>query len=419
MTDSRKKVVVIGGGPAGMMAAIRASQLVKNVILVEKNNILGKKLLISGNGRCNITNSDTLESFLKGYDSNGDFLRDAFKLFFNDDLIRFFEDRGLKFIIESNGKIFPETNSASSVCTLLEKELIDSNVKIIYNKDLTEIIVENKKVKAVIFSDGSKLLLDCLIVATGGITYSSTGSDGKGIKIVEKLGHKIVSVHPGLVPLITDKKYPVALEGLSLRQVRVIFESDKKKIKSEIGDLLFTRNGISGPIVLSISGRITDLLDKGLKVSASIDLIPYQSEKEVEDKLIKEMINNSKKSVSNVLKKSYPDRLVDLALDVLEIDPLQKVSQLTASDRRKIVLFLKGFNLKIIGFESLENAMVTVGGISLKDINPRTMSSKLIDGLFFAGEMIDINGDTGGYNLQEAFSTGYLAGECAARYVLD
>ncbi len=419
MTDSRKKVVVIGGGPAGMMAAIRASQLVKNVILVEKNNILGKKLLISGNGRCNITNSDTLESFLKGYDSNGDFLRDAFKLFFNDDLIRFFEDRGLKFIIESNGKIFPETNSASSVCTLLEKELIDSNVKIIYNKDLTDIIVENKKVKAVIFSDGSKLLLDCLIVATGGITYSSTGSDGKGIKIVEKLGHKIVSVHPGLVPLITDKKYPVALEGLSLRQVRIVFESDKKKIKSEIGDLLFTRNGISGPIVLSISGRITDLLDKGLKVSASIDLIPYQSEKEVEDKLIKEMINNSKKSVSNVLKKSYPDRLVDLALDVLEIDPLQKVSQLTAGDRRKIVLFLKGFNLKIIGFESLENAMVTVGGVSLKDVNPRTMSSKLIDGLFFAGEMIDINGDTGGYNLQEAFSTGYLAGECAARYVLD
>jgi len=419
MIDSRKKVVVIGGGPAGMMAAIRASQLVKNVILLEKNNILGKKLLISGNGRCNITNSDTLESFLKGYDSNGDFLRDAFKLFFNDDLIRFFEDRGLKFIIESNGKIFPETNSASSVCTLLEKELINSNVKIIYNKDLTEIIVENKKVKAVIFSDGSKLLLDCLIVATGGITYSSTGSDGKGIKIVEKLGHKIVSVHPGLVPLITDKKYPVALEGLSLRQVRIVFESDKKKIKSEIGDLLFTRNGISGPIVLSISGRITDLLDKGIKVSASIDLIPYQSEKDVEDKLIKEMINNSKKSVSNVLKKSYPDRLVDLALDVLEIDPLQKVSQLTASDRRKIVLFLKGFNLKIIGFESLENAMVTVGGISLKDINPRTMSSKLIDGLFFAGEMIDINGDTGGYNLQEAFSTGYLAGECAARYVLD
>jgi hypothetical protein len=419
MTDNRKKVVVIGGGPAGMMAAIRASQLVKNVILVEKNNILGKKLLLSGNGRCNLTNLDTLESFLKGYDSNGDFLRDAFKLFFNNDLINFFESRKLKFITESNGKIFPETNSSSSVCNVLEKELINNNVKIIYNRQLSDITVQNKKVKAVNFSDGSQLLLDCLIVATGGITYSSTGSDGKGIKLAEKLGHKIVSVHPGLVPLITDKKYPVALEGLSLKQVRIIFESDQKKIKSNVGDLLFTGNGISGPIILSISGKIVDLLNKGIKISASIDLMPLQSEKEVEAKLIKEMINNSKKSISNVLKKSYPDRLVDLAMEVLEIDPILKVSQLKASDRKKIVSFLKGINLKIIGFESLENAMVTVGGISLKEINPRTMSSRLIDGLFFAGEMIDINGDTGGYNLQEAFSTGYLAGENAARYVVD
>jgi len=419
MTDDRKKVVVIGGGPAGMMAAIRASQLVKNVILVEKNNILGKKLLISGNGRCNLTNSDTLESFIKGYDRNGEFLRDAFKLFFNNDLIKFFESRQLKFITESNGKIFPETNNASSVCNILEKELINNNVKIIYNRQLSDIIVKNKKIKAVNFSDGSQLLADCLIVATGGITYSSTGSDGKGIKLVEKLGHKIVSIHPGLVPLITDKRYPVALEGLSLKKARVIFEFNQKKIKSDIGDLLFTGNGISGPIILSISGKIVELLNKGMKISVSIDLMPAQSEKEVEVKLMKEMINNSKKSISNVLKKSYPDRLVDLALEVLEIDSLVKASQLKVSDRKKIVAFLKGINLRIIGFESLEEAMITVGGISLKEINPRTMSSKLIDGLFFAGEMIDINGDTGGYNLQEAFSTGYLAGESAAKYVLD
>ena len=419
MADKRKKVVVVGGGPAGMMAAIRASQLVKNVILVEKNNVLGKKLLLSGNGRCNITNSDDLESFLKGYDRNGDFLRDAFKLFFNNDLIKFFESRRLKFISENNGKIFPETNSASSICNVLEKELINNNVKIIYNHQLSDIIVENKKVKAVNFSDGSRLFVDCIIVATGGITYSSTGSDGKGLKIVEKLGHKIVSVHPGLVPLITDKRYPAALEGLSLKQVRVIFKFDQNKIKSEVGDLLFTGNGISGPIILSISGKIVELLNEGIKISALIDLIPALCEKEVEVKLMNEIINNSKKSISNVLKKSYPDRLVDLALEVLEIDSFVKVSQLMVSDRKKIVSFLKGFNLRIIGFESLEAAMITVGGISLKDINPRTMSSKLIDGLFFAGEMIDINGDTGGYNLQEAFSTGYLAGESAAKYVLD
>jgi len=419
MTYSRKKVVVVGGGPAGMMAAIRASQLIKNVILVEKNNILGKKLLLSGNGRCNLTNSKPLELFLKGYDRNGEFLRDAFKLFFNDDLIKFFESRQLKLITESNGKIFPETNSASSVCNVLEKELINNNVKIIYNRQLNDIIVENKKIKGIIFNDGSQLPVDCLIVATGGITYSSTGSDGKGIKLVEKLGHKIVSIHPGLVPLITDKRYPVALEGLSLKQVRVIFEFDQKKIKSDVGDLLFTGNGISGPIILSISGKIVELLNEGIKISAFIDLIPALSEKEVEVKFMKEIINNSKKSVSNVLKKSYPDRLVDLALEVLEIDSLKNVSQLKVSDRKKIVQFLKGINLRIIGFESLEKAMITVGGISLKQINPRKMSSTLIDGLFFAGEMIDINGDTGGFNLQEAFSTGYLAGENAAKYVLD
>jgi len=414
--NKTKKVVVIGGGPAGMMAAIRASQITKNVILVEKNSILGKKLLLSGNGRCNLTNSDNLELFLKGYNKNGDFLRDAFKLFFNNDLIKFFESRQLKLITENNGRIFPETNNASSVCDILEKELVKNNVKIIYNTRLTNIEVENKKVKAAYFNNGSKFFVDCLIIATGGITYSSTGSNGEGIKIVEKLGHKIVSLQPGLVPLITDKKYPVALEGLSLKQVGVTFEFDKKKIKSNIGDLVFTKTGISGPIILSISGQIVDLLNKSIKISAFIDLIPSESEKEVEEKLMKELINNPKKSISNVLKKNFPDRLITLAMKVLEIDPMTKSSQIKASDRKKIVSFLKGINLRIIGFESLEKAMITIGGISLKEINPRTMSSRLIQGLFFAGEIIDINGDTGGYNLQEAFSTGYLAGENAAEY---
>jgi predicted Rossmann fold flavoprotein len=414
--NKTKKVVVIGGGPAGMMAAIRASQITKNVILVEKNSILGKKLLLSGNGRCNLTNSDNLELFLKGYNKNGDFLRDAFKLFFNNDLIKFFESRQLKLITENNGRIFPETNNASSVCDILKKELVKNNVKIIYNTRLTNIEVENKKVKAAYFNNGSKFFADCLIIATGGITYSSTGSNGEGIKIVEKLGHKIVSLQPGLVPLITNKKYPFALEGLSLKQVGVTFEFDKKKIKSNIGDLVFTKTGISGPIILSISDQIVDLLNKSIKISAFIDLIPSESEKEVEEKFMKELINNPKKSISNVLKKNFPDRLITLAMKVLEIDPITKSSQIKASDRKKIVSFLKGINLRIIGFESLEKAMITIGGISLKEINPRTMSSRLIQGLFFAGEIIDINGDTGGYNLQEAFSTGYLAGKNAAEY---
>jgi predicted Rossmann fold flavoprotein len=419
MTKNIKKVVIIGGGPAGMIAAIRASQIVKNVILVEQKNSLGKKLLLSGNGRCNLTNSDALESFLKGYTKNGDFLRDAFKVFSNNDLIQFFKSRQLELITESDGKIFPKTNSASSVCDILEKELVNNNVKIIYDTQLTDIVVQKKKVKTVYFRNGSHLIVDCLIIATGGITYSSTGSDGEGIRILERLGHKIASLHPGLVPLITDKKIPAALEGLSLKQVRVVFNFDKKKITSNVGDLLFTRNGISGPIILSISGQIVNLLNKDIKVSASIDFMPRLNEKEVETKLMGELKDNFKKSISNVLKKNYPNRIIDLAMDVLEIDPMTKVNQLKASDRKKIVSFLKGMNLKIIGFESLEKAMITIGGISLKEIDPRTMSSRLIDGLFFAGEMIDLDGDTGGYNLQEAFSTGYLAGESAAKYILD
>ncbi len=419
MTKNIKKVVIIGGGPAGMIAAIRASQLVKNVILVEQKNSLGKKLLLSGNGRCNLTNSDALESFLKGYTKNGDFLRDAFKVFSNNDLIQFFKSRQLELITESDGKIFPKTNSASSVCDILEKELVNNNVKIIYDTQLTDIVVQKKKVKTVYFRNGSHLIVDCLIIATGGITYSSTGSDGEGIRILERLGHKIASLHPGLVPLITDKKIPAALEGLSLKQVRVVFNFDKKKITSNVGDLLFTRNGISGPIILSISGQIVNLLNKDIKVSASIDFMPRLNEKEVETKLMGELKDNFKKSISNVLKKNYPNRIIDLAMDVLEIDPMTKVNQLKASDRKKIVSFLKGMDLKIIGFESLEKAMITIGGISLKEIDPRTMSSRLIDGLFFAGEMIDLDGDTGGYNLQEAFSTGYLAGESAAKYILD
>jgi len=419
MINNIKKVVIIGGGPAGMMAAIRASQLVKNVILVEKNTALGEKLLLTGNGRCNLTNTEPLESFLKGYAGNGNFLRDACKVFFNNDLIQFFESRKLPLITERDGKIFPKTNSASSVRDVLEKELVDNNVKIIYDTQLTDILVQKKKVKEIYFSNGSHLIVDCLIIATGGITYSSTGSDGEGIRIVERLGHKIVSLHPGLVPLITDKKYPAALKGLSLKQVRVVFEFGKKKIRSNVGDLLFTRNGISGPIILSISGQIVNLLNKDINVSASIDLMPHLTEKEVETKLMNELKDNFKKSISTVLKKSYPNRIIDLAMDVLEIHPITKVNQLKAGDRKKIVSFLKEMDLKIIGFESLEKAMITMGGISLKEIDPRTMSSKLVDGLFFAGEMIDIDGDTGGYNLQEAFSTGYLAGESAAKYISD
>jgi len=412
---SAKKVVVVGGGPAGMMAAIRASQLGQKVTLIEKNNILGKKLLLSGNERCNLTNANNVDVFFEGYSKNGEFLRDAFKLFFNRDIIEFFESKGLKLKTEKDGRVFPETNRAASVRDILKKELLRNKVKIIYGAQMVDIVVQDKKIQSVGLMGAPFVPADSLILATGGITYGSTGSTGEGIKLAEALGHKIVSLRPGLAALKTDKTYPSALEGLTLKDVSVTFVCDRKQITSHVGDLLFTRVGISGPIILSISGKVIDWLTVGKKVVASVDLSLSSSRKEIDTQLMKDIIANSKKSISNVLKKNLPSSLVDIAMEVLEITPGEQVSQLTSKNRKKIVSFLKGMNLKIIGVSSFEKAMITRGGISLKEINPKTMASRKVNGLFFAGEMIDLDGDTGGYNLQEAFSTGYLAGESAAK----
>ena len=410
-----KKIVVVGGGPAGMMAAIRASQLGKKVTLIEKNNILGKKLLLSGNGRCNLTNSNNVDVFFERYSKNGEFLRDAFKLFFNQDIIEFFGSRGLKLKIEPDGRVFPETNSAVSVRDILKKELLRNKVEIVYDAQVIDIVVQDKKIQSVGIKDVPFILADNIVLATGGITYGYTGSTGEGIKLAESMGHTIVSLRPGLAALKTDKIYPRALEGLTLKDVSVTFVCGRKQITSQLGDLLFTRVGISGPIILSISGKVIDWLTVGKKVVASIDIFPYLSREEIELQIMKEIIANSKKSISNVLKKNLPSRLVDIAMEVLEINPGVQVSQLNSENRKKIVTFLKGMNLKIFGSSSFEKATITRGGISLKEINPKTMASRKVKGLFFAGEMIDLDGDTGGYNLQEAFSTGYLAGESAAK----
>jgi predicted Rossmann fold flavoprotein len=415
MMRNAKKVVVVGGGPAGMMAAIRASQLEQNVTLIEKNDILGKKLLLSGNGRCNLTNANNVDVFFEGYSKNGEFLRDAFKLFFNRDIIKFFESRGLKLKTEKDGRVFPETNRAASVRDILKKELLRNKVKVIYGAQMIDIIVQDKKIRSVDIMGAPFVPADSLILATGGITHGSTGSTGEGIRLAEGLGHKIVSLRPGLAALKTDKIYPSALEGLTLKEVSVTFVCGRKQITSHVGDLLFTRVGISGPIILSISGKVIDWLTGGKKVVASVDLLPSLSREEIDTQLMKDIVANSKKSISNVLKKNLPSRLVDIVMEVLEITPGVQVSQLTSKNRKKIVSFLKEMNLKIIGVSSFEKAMITRGGISLKEINPKTMASRKVNGLFFAGEMIDLDGDTGGYNLQEAFSTGYLAGESAAK----
>lgn len=409
-----KRIVVVGAGPAGMMAAIRASELRQDVTLIEKNPILGKKLLLSGKGRCNLTNACDLDSFLQRFSRNGQFLRDTFKKFFHLDLMRFFEQRGLKLKTERQLRVFPQTNRANSIVELLKKELCKNKVKIIYRAVMKDIFLQENKIKGLLLGDGRIIPADRLILATGGVSYSFTGSTGEGHELARKLGHRIIPLRPGLVPLQIRQQYPNLLEGLTLKNIRLKFSDGKKEIISPIGELLFTHFGISGPLVLSLSGEIAVWLKENNHVYVEIDLKPALSKEQLRARLLREFKLNSKKTIKNTLKSFLPKRLVDVFLGVAKILPDKKVSQITQKEREGLISLFKAMRLDIIKARPIDEAMITRGGVSLKDINPRTMESRIIKGLYFAGEMIDVDADTGGFNLQAAFSTGYLAGESAA-----
>ena len=397
-----------------MICAIRAGELNQKVILLEKKPSLGNKLLLSGKGRCNLTNACELEPFLKRFSKGGEFLRDAFKKFFNQELIDFFEKGGLKLKIERQMRVFPVTDSSNSILNVLISELSKNKVEILLKTEVKDIVTEDVKVKEVILVGGKRIPCDCVILATGGVSYALTGSSGEGLKIAKSLGHHVTDLRPGLVPLETRENYPKRVEGLTLKNIRVTFTDGKKEIVSEIGELLFTGFGISGPLVLTLSGEISDWLGSGKKVFVDIDLKPALSEEQLNTRLLREFKLGPKKNLKNILRSFLPLRLVDLSLEILKIDPHKQVSQVTQEERRKLVLFFKSFRLEIKRTLPIEVAMVTRGGVSLKEINPRTMESRMIKGLYFAGEVIDVDADTGGFNLQAAFSTGYLAGESAA-----
>lgn len=409
-----KKIIVVGGGPAGMMAGIRAGEIRQDVALIEKNPHLGKKLLLSGKGRGNLTNLCTLEPFLKRFSKNGEFLRDAFKKFFNRDLINFFEQRGLRMKAERQLRVFPATNKSDSILKVLEKDLFNNRVKVIYKTTMKDVLIQDNRVKGMLLKDGRVLPADKIILACGGVSYSSTGSTGEGIDLAARLGHRVVKLKPGLIPLETKHRYPQLLEGLTLKNIRLIFKSTKGKITSDIGELLFTSFGISGPLVLSSSGQIVDWLSEGADVYVEIDLKPALSKEQLNARLLREIKLNPKKSLKNILKNLLPKRLVNVFIDIMKISSGKKSSQITQAERQKLASLLKVWRLDITKSRPIDEAMVTRGGVSLRDINPRTMESRLIKGLYFAGEMIDVDADTGGFNLQAAFSTGYLAGESAA-----
>lgn len=397
-----------------MTAAIRASQLGQDVTLIEKNSVLGRKLLLSGKGRCNLTNACDLDSFLGRFSKNGQFLRDAFKVFSNLDLIDFFQKRGLKLKTERDQRVFPVTDKADSVLQVLKKELHKNRVEIVYNSRIKDILVDGRKVKGVTFGENKFIAADRIILASGGVSYSFTGSGGDGLEIAKRLGHNIVSLRPGLIPLEVKQPYPEFLEGLALGGIRLKFSDGRRQIFSDRGELLFTKSGISGPLVLSLSGKAVDWLAENKNLYVEIDLQPDLSKEELNIRLLRESRSSPKKSIKNMLKNFLPQRLANLFMDIVRIPTDKNVSQITQKERKEIISLLKGLRLDIARPRPTEEAMITRGGISLKDINPRTMESRLVKNLYFAGEMIDVDADTGGFNLQAAFSTGYLAGQSAA-----
>lgn len=409
-----KKIAVVGGGPAGMMAAIRAGELNQNVTLFEKNPSLGKKLLLSGKGRCNFTNLCDLESFLKRFSKNSQFLRGAFKKFFNRKLMRFFEESGLRLKVERQSRVFPVTDKSDTILNVLKDQLYRKKVKIIYRSPVREIVIENSGAKGVLLYDGRVINAQRIILATGGLSFAFTGSTGEGLEMAGKLGHNIIRLRPGLVPLETKKEYLGILKGLTLKNIRLRFASGKKRAVSDIGELLFTHFGISGPLVLSLSGQIVDWLDENKEAFVEIDLKPALSEEQLDARLLREFKLNPRKTLKNILKNLLPAKLADVFVNILKISPDKKSSHVSQKERRSLIALLKGWRLEVTKSRPLGEAMVTRGGVCLRDINPATMESRIIKGLYFAGEIIDVDADTGGFNLQAAFSTGYLAGESAS-----
>jgi predicted Rossmann fold flavoprotein len=394
------------------MAAVHAAQLHKDVVLIERNDRIGNKLRLSGKGRCNITNAAPIETFIEKFGRKGRFLRTAFYAFCNEDVIEFFEAKGLACKTERQNRVFPVTDTSGSVIDALNHYLDAYNVTKLFHKRVRDIQKEGKLFH-VFFEGHGDIRARTVIVATGGASYTKTGSTGDGYRIARRFGHTIIPLTPALVPLKTRERWVGDVQGLTLKNIRLTFTCGKKRIVSHVGELLFTHFGVSGPLVMDLSSDVITLKRQG-DTSLSIDLKPGINKAQLEHRLLRELSTHGKKQLGNVVTSLLPSRLIPVILRLIHLDPTLKASQVTQRQRRSLVDILKGLPLTIVGALPLEQAMVTAGGISTKEIDPRTMESKIVPGLYFAGEIIDCAAPSGGYNLQQAFSTGYLAGEKAA-----
>ena len=404
-------LIVLGGGPAGLMAAGQAASGGKRVLLLEKMDQPGRKLRITGMGRCNLTNIASNEEFISHFGKNGRFLRQAFSRFFNKELVDFLEGIGVETITERGGRVFPANDDAVIVTEKLVRWVENSGVKIMTGAPVEKIILVDGKISGIQTRAGDIFPCHEVIIATGGASYTGTGSTGDGFRMAEALGHSIEQLRPALVPLKTMGNTAQRLQGLPLRNARVTVYFNGKKSNEIFGEMLFTHFGVSGPIMLALSGQIVDALNAGIKVEISIDLKPALEEAKLDARLLRELDAHGKQKAASMLKRLLPMKMVPVCAELTGIPPDKPCHQITAEERGRLLRWLKDFRLEITGHLPLEAAMVTAGGVSLKEVDPRTMASRVIEGLYFAGEVLDLAADTGGYNLQAAFSTGWLAGQ--------
>ena len=397
------KVIIIGGGPAGMLAAIKSRKEKNQVTIIEKNKILGKKMLITGKGRCNITSGVDMSEFIKNVPSNGKFLYSSFKNFTNKDILKLLN---IPVKLERGNRYFPVSDKAKDVVDALEKEL--SGVEILTNTSVTEIITKNNEAIGVKTNKGD-FFADKIILATGGKSYPLTGSTGDGYEMAKKLGHTITKIKPALVPLVAKKESKIQcqqMQGLSLRNVGLKLFNNNKLIYEDFGEMLFTHYGVTGPIILSASSHLVRQELNNPRIE--IDLKPALTDEKLDERILRDFETEKNKEFRNALDQLLPQKMIPVILEILQIN--KKVNEVKKVERQKLVRTLKHFSIEIEGFRDISEAIITSGGINVKEINPKTMESKLIKNLYFAGEIIDVDAYTGGFNLQIAYSTGYTAG---------
>jgi predicted Rossmann fold flavoprotein len=408
---SGSRIVVIGGGPAGMMSAGRAAEMGCEVMLLEKMNRLGKKLAITGKARCNLTNMGDIDSFIEHYGKNGDFLRNCFARFFNQDLIDFFETRGVGTLVERGKRVFPRSGNAEDIVECLAAFLGKNEVDIRMEFTVDAIVAEDNRITGV-SGNGVDIPCNTVVLATGGRSYPMTGSTGDGYRFAMDLGHRVRKPEPALVPIEVEEDFVRKMQGLSLKNVEVSAYAGGKRFASLFGEMLFTHFGVSGPIILTMSRQIVKEIQKH-KVILSINFKPALTAVQLEKRLLREFDRHGKMRFKSVLKHLLPVRAMDVFLTRAGIPAEKCASEINREERQRLIHYLRDFRLTVRGSRPISEAIITDGGVALDEIDPYTMQSRLISGLFFCGEVIDVAGDTGGYNLQAAFSTGHLAGESA------